>query len=530
MISDDHNWQRTTQMWLYGVFLFGMLQAGLCNSSHASNRIVEIIVLGEAQDLTSQTQRIANSLVRRELADESPQNLAAALDSAVKDAGYLFSNVSLESYDKSTGVLTVAVSSINVGQIKVTGNQAYSVENVIRSLPSLEIGAPVHMGSLERNLSVANQIFSKAATVSFSIDQSTQDLIAQVNLNDASPKHTYAWLDSTGTKNTGRMRAGLGFQHSNLFDRDHTGSATVSTSVTQPEDVQTLGLSYRVPVYRTHGHLNWSYSNSRVDSGTIDEVFEVKGQGKTTSFGYTQSLTTVGDYTQNLGISLRDSTSDNDIDHQGQPLGSVVRSRPIEIRYEGKWESGALSYTGYASYLKNVESGSNNNFAAYNRVRAGATPDWSANRVGGSIQYRKENWAVNAQANLFFSNDLLVPNEQYYAGGMNTLLGFEENELYGDKGIDFKIAVTTPAFKNNLRFHGELGYAKSERQDSRENSLINEDIASAGVGASWNWKQKLYTTLKVGYVLDGIESGNDSATAKGDIKGHISVYYRLGGN
>ena len=75
-----------------------------------------------------------------------------------------------------------------------------------------------------------------------------------VRVKDDKPWRLVGTLDNTGTSDTGYLRLGIGYQHSNLFDRDHTLSLQYITSPSNLDQVSIYGVGYRVPYY----HLNSS--------------------------------------------------------------------------------------------------------------------------------------------------------------------------------------------------------------------------------------------------------------------------------
>src|SRR5262245_55479107 len=153
---------------------------------------------------------------------------ANALEAAIRSRGYSFHRVIVPAQRPEGGVIRLQILQFKIAQVTVTGNQHFSNENVLRSLPALEAGKSPYLREISRDLSLANEHPAKRLTVNIKESQTPDSLDAEVRVLDVPSQQTFVALtggtrdmDNTINQNTGYTRLTLGYQNSNLFDRDH---------------------------------------------------------------------------------------------------------------------------------------------------------------------------------------------------------------------------------------------------------------------------------------------------------------------
>ena len=176
-------------------------------------------------------------------------------------------------------------------------------------------------------------------------------------------------------------------------------------------------------------------SVSEVDSGEVADSFEVSGEGTVFSAQYTRPILTDGSYNHEWSVSFQDKLFENDLSFGGTPIGSDVKSRPLEFRYKVSNYLQSSLFNGYISVAANLSGGSDNEDEDYELTRVGATADWSVVRFGTDYSYFFDNqWRFSGFFDAQQSADPLISGEQFGVGGMSSLRGFEERSILGDSG------------------------------------------------------------------------------------------------
>ncbi len=473
------------------------------------------------------TQSILSSHIGPALSLEDLRQAAADLEAAIREQGYAFYRVGIPAQALDEGSVQLQVRAFTISRVEVSDNQFHSRENVLNSLPGLREGISPRTSTLKRALAISNLNPSKHTQVFFAVEPE-EGLEAKISLRDQKTHNGLIWVNDTGSEDTGMNRIGLAYQNSNLFDRDHSLTASFSTSPEQVEDVQQYSLSYQVPFYSIGGLMNVHAIRSDVDTGTIATFFDVAGRGDFMGADFTYALPNVGVYKHFLVGGLDDKLFENDIDFQGQPIGIDVRSRPLFVRHRGDWKQGVLSGSTYVGYYQNIESGEYNNDIRYEATRAGARPDWSALRFGGRLEYALKLWSIVARLNAQYSDDELIPGEQFGVGGLDSLRGINQRQLTGDRGLFLSGEIVSPPIsERGPKLVAFTDGASVSKMSTLPGEVASDTVFSVGSGLRWNWKQHFNISLDYGYVVDGGSAGSIADINEGDSRFHFQIMWRI---
>jgi hemolysin activation/secretion protein len=136
-------------------------------------------------------------------------------------------------------------------------------------------------------------------------------------------------------------------------------------------------------------------------------------------------------------------------------------------------------------------------------------------------------WLVSALLDAQYANEPLIPGEQFGVGGLASVRGFAEREITGDRGVMGRLELWSPPFGDRFRVgaFADAGYVSRLEPQAAERA--NTTVASAGIGASWDWRTNLSAQLYYAYVLEGLDDPLPGETADGDDKVHFSIIYRF---
>jgi hemolysin activation/secretion protein len=452
------------------------------------------------------------------------ETAAGALESAIRARGYAFHRVILPPQTLGGDVLTLKVLRFRLGTINVTGNQHFSRDNVLRSLPELKSAATPNTQLLARSLAIGSEHPFKRTALTMREGGEPDTIDAEVRVQDANPQQLFAAVSNTGRRETGWYRATIGYQHGNVFDRDHSVSLSYTTSPTQSSDVQQYGLNYWIPFYGVGGSLAAYYVYSDVESGRVADFFQVSGRGEFYGARYTHAFPRRDTYQHKLAAAFDSRYFKNDVSFVGIPIGSNIGSRPLSLRYSGSVDFVRGSAGFYGEYAHNVSGGSDNDNVAYSAARAGADRDWWAMRYGADLNYSLGNgWNGVARLRGQFTNEALIPGEQFGIGGANSVRGFLEREAAGDTGYFVNFELWSPQVAQSLRVLAFIDAARRKYDVPIPGQVDVLNIASVGAGLRWRWQRSLDFSADAAYVLDGIPGNMESA----DVRIHVNLILRF---
>lgn len=488
----------------------------VCPLSIAQSQVAEVpeevtftvtgfVVEGENPLASVLTQKTLAPFTGTHNGIERLQEAASALESVLRESGFGFYRVVLPPQDIG-GVIKLQMFKFSLGATSLKGNMYFPDDNILRSLPQLQIGTSPNTQQLARDLAVANENPSKRANVTFKQGQVDDTIDANIEVVDVKPVGGFVALNNTGNSATGNDRVTAGISHSNLFGLDHQGTFTYTTSISNPGKVQQYGAYYRAPVYGLGGIVSAYFTTSTVDSGLVAGLINVTGRGDTLGVRYTHYFAPVADYRSFLTISLDDKNFLNDKITLlgGGALFPNYRTRPVTVSYAGRIEKkwGLWGYN--MDFAQNLPDGSGNDSTSYNANRAGSSVTWNALRYGADVSMpMPANWIFSARLNGQISDTPLVPAEQFGVGGAQSVRGLEERVLSGDTGVQASVEFLTPPIGEGLR--GLLFFDFGEIRRYNDLVLASATVSSLGFGARWSLGTNLSANLDIAHIVQGLE-------------------------
>ena len=449
------------------------------------------------------------------------QEALEALEKAYHDQGYTTVRVLLPEQELENGIVKLNVIETRLGRVKIKGNRFFDESNIRHSLPELREGQPPNIDNISRSLKLANESPAKKVNLQLqSSDDKENEVDAILQVADEKPWKAGLTFDNTGDEHTGRFRMGVLFQDANIFNRDHLLTLQYITSTSQPDHVGIYGMGYRVPLYASGSSIDFIGAYSDVDSGTLavsSNNLQVSGKGTILGLHYNQILKRIGDYEHKLTLGLDYRAYINNVTFGSTQLGNNVTVHPLSLTYAGTWTLDKINagfYLGLSRNLPSFGSGDRDTAAFFEKVRSGAPVGYNIVRSGANILYTFGNdWQARAAVNGQYTNNPLVPGEQFGIGGASSVRGFDERVVAGDKGYSGSVELYTPNLSGlagistaqcrALVFY-DTGYI------SEINPLLgetaNNTISSVGPGARITDGKYFSLSTDYGFVVEPLPS------------------------
>jgi hemolysin activation/secretion protein len=444
------------------------------------------------------------------------QRALEALEEVYHARGYNVVTVQLPEQELNGGVVRLQVVQTTIGKVIVSGNRAFSEENIRRSLPTLQPGQTPNLKRVSANLKLVNENPARQAKLSLSGGELDDTVDAKIEVADETPWKVMANVDNTGTDSTGKTHAGVVLQHANLLGRDHVGSLQYTTTVEHPDQVAVWGAGYHIPLYSLGDSVDLFGSYSNVDSGTVNAGLvnlAVSGKGAVYGARYNQVLARRGEYESRIIYGLDYKAYKNSVVFFGQDFGNDVTVRPASLTYMGTLPLQGAETSFSLSAVHNIAGGSNGSAEDFTRTRAGARAAWNALRFGGAISFGiGGDWQARMLLNGQYTSDALVPGEQFGAGGSSSVRGFNERELATDSGVLQNFELYTPDLCRKAGWQCRLlafyDTAWGKRNHALAGELTSTAISSAGIGLRFAVGSAVSVQLDYGHVLqEGALSG-----------------------
>ncbi len=417
--------------------------------------VTEFSISGENPISVEESNRVLAPFLGEHQGIEGLLEAAAEFETAILNAGFSFNRVLLPPQTLEAGTVELKVIQIKLANIVIEGNEHFTDENIRNSIPGLIADTTPDTKLLARQLIIANNHPSKNIAMRMKQSEEENSVDAVLDVKDQRPWQLFSVLNNIGTSKVGRLRFSAGGQHNNLMGYDDSFTASYTTSPGNTSDVRQWGLNYSIPVYPLSGSLNFFYSRSDVDSGTVQSVFDVSGAGKFYGVSYTQTFLNRKNYRHRMSIGVEDKFFDNNVLFNGTQTGTDVKSRPVTLSYFGEIQKEKSQLSFNISHVRNLDGGFKNNNAAYTASRTGAKQDWDVVRYNATYNRSlSKNWILKLAMKGQWSNERLISGEQFGIGGSSSVRGFEERAVSGDRGNEASVQFSRPIFNKKAQTLG----------------------------------------------------------------------------
>lgn len=445
------------------------------------------------------------------------QRALEALQGRYQASGYAGIQVILPEQELERGEVVFRIVEPKIGRILVEGNEHFSADNVRRSVPSLVSGTTPNAFRIAASVKVVNESPAKQSAVLLRPAARNGEVDAVIRVADVAPLRYSFSFDNTGNQETGRYRVGFAMQHANLFDRDHVLTAQYITSPESPKDVAVVGLGYRIPFYALGDSMDLIAGYSEVDSGTVQNLFEVSGQGAIYAARYNQNFRKWGGLDHRLVYGVDYRSYQNLVTPVGGTFNFVpdITAHPVSLTYSGQLRRDQRDLSFYLSYSRNIAGGNDGTDVTFKASRIDSRAAYRIWRFGAAYTttFFRE-WQYRVKLDAQYSPDALIAAEQFGMGGAESVRGFNERYSTNDKGYRINAEVYTPELGNllgldttRLRLLAFYDTGHTGRNSVQPGELHNVSLDSVGIGMRLSYGTRLTARADFAQVMhDGTQT------------------------
>lgn len=479
-------------------------------------------VLGPELVPRDQVMAVLGGFSGREITFSDLRTATAAVEQLHAEAGYEVVRVLIPEQEIKPGErLKLQIVDARLDVITVAGNDYFTAESIQESLVVLQPGALINTVDMDKNLRLINDNPAKIVRVRLEPSDKPGLVDAKVQVSDQNPLAAYFTMDNSGTNATGDFRMGLALQHNNAFNRGHMASFQYVTSPGRWSDVEVFGLNYKVPFYSVSSMLELAYSDSNVDAGNLSvgsgpsaSSVSVAGAGTTAAIRWVKLLDRLAGFDARLTFSheIKEFVSQVQLNGFGPSLVPELESRPVGVSYSLSEALDSRQRTFQIGYFKNYVTGGNNSTAQYRMTNPAAEANFDVIRANASWSEQvMPGWRLTAQLDAQHTDYSLIPGEQFGAGGVYSVRGFEERVISADRGTRQSLELMGPnvskSFGNlfeRLQFVGFVDAAQLKFNNPVFGSPVEPHLMSYGVGARFAFSPKHQFRVDLAKVVSGV--------------------------
>jgi hemolysin activation/secretion protein len=452
----------------------------------------------------------------------------AALEKAYQDAGYLTVLVDLPEQQVKGGVVTLRVTEGRVGKLKVSGNRYYSRGAIRAKVPELAEGNVPYFPQVQTELAALSRTPDRQVTPVLKPGQSPGKLDVDLQVKDAPPLHGGVEVNNRQTPNTEDLRVAGFLRYDNLWQREHSFSLTYQTAPEDRDQTEVWSGTYVLPVAGTGWLLAGYYINSKSDVAAVGSV-NVIGSGDIWGLRAIRPLPQRPGFfhSLNLGIDYKDFAETTSL-LGADSFETPISYAPLTAGYSATLQGNAYESQLNAAVVLGVRDLFGNDDREFAIKRFNARANYAILRGDAVHTQRFGAWEGVGRLALQVTDQPLISNEQFAAGGVDSVRGYLEAEQFGDNGIRGSLELRTPRFALGEDTPIELvGLAFLDGAHLRiKDALPGQDasitLSSIGVGLRLKAWKGLSALLDVGWPFHETQY-----TEKHDPRAHFRVGYEF---
>lgn len=374
---------------------------------------------------------------------EDVERARAALEAAYREAGYETVGVEIPEQDVRGGVVRLSVTELKVGRLRVTDARYFSPEGIRARAPSLAEGVVPDYQEVARDIAALNRSADRTITPTLRAGEAPGTVDVDLQVEDRLPVHGSIELNDRYSNRTERLRVAASVNYANLFQREHSLSLQVQTTPENLSESLVVSGSYVAPLSGTPFTAVGYAVHSDSDVAAIGGI-GVIGSGDIVG------ARLIGAVQRGQAVHQFIAGADYKSFNEDLILGSDTASTPID--YVPLTAQYALAYRGA---LNDLDLNLGLTFGVrglaadddeFRLKRFNAESSWSYLR--GDMTWRRRlggDMSVILRAAAQLSGQPLISNEQFSAGGLDSVRGYYESQELGDYGAYWQYELESPS-------------------------------------------------------------------------------------
>lgn len=446
-----------------------------------------------------------------------------ALEAAYRDAGFGTAGVDTPEQRIEGGVVLLQVVQAPIARLRVVGSRYYSQGRIIAAVPALAEGEVPNFKAATEQLATVNRSADRRVTPLLRPGKATGTTEVDLMVEDKAPLHASIELNNKASPNTTATRLVGSVRYDNLWQREHSIGVQAQVSPEDTSEVKVFSGSYTMPF----GNGLLVASAIRSNSNTVAGVGGTSVFGRGSIYGLRRIAFLDGSdtfsHSLNFGADYKTFKESVSVG-ANQGFETPVHYLPFNLGYaltrsdkHGSWQAGAgvvFALRGLASSEpqfadKRFTAQSNFSIVKADVARTQSLPF-------GLTLYGKLEGQLSEQA--------LISNEQFVAGGVDSVRGYLEATAVGDKAVRGTVELRSPnlakegwGWVGGLRLHAFADGAGLWLNSPLPGQKSRFGLLSTGVGV------RLQAKAGGSLSLDLARALHDAGTTRnGDFRLHAS--------
>ncbi len=450
----------------------------------------------------------------------------AALEAEYRNTGYPTVLVDIPEQKVIDGVVRLRVTEGRVDRLRITGSRYFLLSRIRKQVPALGRGSIPYLPDLRKEMALLNQESPDLSiTPIMRPGREPGTMEVELKVKDKLPLHGSLEVNGRNTESTTRMRAVGTVRYDNLWQRFHSLSLQYQTSPEKKDEVKVVAATYVFPLQDSGVRI--ALYGVRSDSNTdIASAGALNVVGIGDIFGVRVIVPLPGgrDYFNNLTYGIDYKNFKEGLNLVGSDtLNTPITYYPFSLRYDLTRRS-LRSITSYGIGTTFGLRGLNDQ-SEFDDKRIYSKANFIY--LSGDIQRRfpiDAGFRGKIKVSFQYTDSPLISNEQFTAGGAESVRGYYESQALGDDAIQASVELHTPylgarSWKSVRDFYALwfVDAAKLWVLESLPGQAKGYELSSSGIGMR----------LKVAHINIALDAAYPFKAASTVKKGDVRVHFRL---
>jgi len=489
--------------------------------------ILEFQVQGNTKLTSEQVEAAVYPLMGEKKTIEDVEKAREALEKAYHQAGYLTALVDIPEQDVDNKIVKLNVTEGKVSRLRVKDSDYFALGRIKTLAPSVKEGEVPHFPSLQKDMTRLNRTADKRVTPVMKAGKVFGTVDVDLKVEDSLPLHASLELNDRYSQDTTRPRLGGSIRYDNLWQREHSLALNFLVSPENTDEVRVLSANYLMRFDDTDLLLAMYGIKSKSNVATVGGI-DILGDGTILGVRLIKPLPSLDNYFHSASIGFDYKKFGQKIVF-GDTSDTPVTYMPLAASYTGTWQE-TKSTTQFTTDVVVGIRGLVADEAEFADRRQGVNggEDAKPNFFVTKVELQRTQALPNgfegfAVLDAHYSGSPLIANEQYLAGGLDTVRGYLESEASGDRAVHTTLELRTPSLFKNTAWIKDFKIAAF--YDMARLSTIDADSATLA-GAGITLRLKAFNQFNVN--LDFAVPLKDSfATEQGDFRSHMRFWYEF---
>jgi len=368
------------------------------------------------------------------------------LEKFFHDNGYPAVLVNIPEQSTDGGMIQLQVLEGKVGAVVVTGNRWFSTKMLRERLPSLTPGNQVSSAAIKQDFTAINQNPDRKVTPGMGPGKEPGTVDFEVKVEDQLPFHGSLELNNKAGHNSTELRLLSQLRYDNLWQQEHSLSLQYQMSPQDTRQVKVFNGTYMLPLPWNRDHRFILYGMWTGSETPVGDGFRSTGKGIVVGGRYLLPLKGSDRYTHSLtfGADYKDfedvlTTADADV-------RTPVTYLPVSLAYSASlFDPASKSLTLLNAGVGMTFRGAVTDQTEFNDKRFKGRANYMTATLG--LEQRQPLWAgfdLTAKLDGQLASEPLISNEEFSAGGMDSVRGYRESEAMSDSGLHWSLEAIAP--------------------------------------------------------------------------------------